>query len=54
MGKKSITTWIQALIAIAAFVLIAYTNLSPMFVVIGSGLIGILLSTVKVGAKQWF
>ena len=52
MGKKSITTWIQALIAIAAFVLIAYTNLSPIFVVIGSGLIGILLSTVKVGAKQ--
>lgn len=52
MGKQSITTWIQALIAICAFGLIAFTSLSPIVVVIGSGLIGILLSTMKAGAKQ--
>jgi chromate transporter len=52
MGKKSITSWIQALIAIAAFVLIAFTSLSPIFVVVGSGLLGVLISSVKVGAKQ--
>ncbi len=51
MGKKSITNWIQALIAVTAFGLIVFTGLSPIFVVIGSGILGVLISTFKEGAK---
>ena len=51
MGKKSITNLIQGLIFLGAFAIIVFTPISPIFVVIGSGLLGILISTWKVGAK---
>lgn len=47
MGKKSVTNWIQALIMIAAFAIIAFTSLSPIIVVLVSGVLGILIQAVK-------
>ena len=51
MGKKSITNWIQALIALSAFSVIVFTSLSPIYVVIVSGILGIVISSLKEGAK---
>ena len=47
MGKKSIKSWIQLLIAIGAFALIAFTALSPIYVVVISGILGIIINTIK-------
>jgi len=47
MGKKSITNWISAAIAVAAFLIIFLTALSPIYVVIGSALIGVLMYATK-------
>lgn len=49
MGKKSITNWIQALIALTAFALIVFTSVSAIYVVIGAGVVGTLLYTFKIG-----
>jgi chromate transporter len=51
MGKKSITNWIQALIAVTGFSVIVFTPLSPIYVVIVSGLLGILITSFKEEAK---
>lgn len=52
MGKKSIHNWIQALIFIGAFGLIAFKIIPTFIVVIIAGILGIIISTVKVGAKE--
>ena len=49
MGKKSITNWIQALIALTAFSIIVFTPVSAIYVVIGAGIVGTLLYTFKIG-----
>jgi chromate transporter len=49
MGKKSITNWITALVAIGAFVAIMFFSISAVYVVVASGLIGLLLYTFKIG-----
>ncbi len=52
MGKKSITNWIQALIFIVGFSVVAFTSLSPIIVVVTSGFLGVVLQTLKVGVNQ--
>ena len=49
MGRKSIQSILQASIFVAAFVIVAFTSVSPIFVVVGSGLLGILLTLLKRG-----
>jgi len=52
MGKKSIHNWIQALIFIVAFGLIVFSVIPTFLVVIISGIVGIIISTLKEGAKE--
>ncbi len=52
MGKKSITNWITALIGILAFALVMFFSVSPVYIVIGSGIIGVLLYTFKIGGVE--
>lgn len=52
MGKKSITNWLQLLIAVIGFCLLVFTPISPIYVVIVSGFVGVLVSTFKEGANQ--
>lgn len=52
MGKKSIHNWIHILIFSTAFLLIVFKIIPTFLVVIISGLFGILISTLKEGAKQ--
>jgi chromate transporter len=52
MGKKSIHNWIQALIFIVAFGLIVFSVIPTFVVVIISGIAGIIISTLKEGAKE--
>ena len=47
MGKKSIKNWVSLFVAIAAFLFIILTSLSPIYVVVGSAIIGIILYTTK-------
>lgn len=47
MGKKSITNWMQALIALGAFSLLVFTPISPIYVVIFSGILGVIIHSVK-------
>jgi chromate transporter len=47
MGKNSVTNWMQALIMVGAFALIAFTSLSPIIVVIASGILGVLIQAMK-------
>lgn len=51
MGKKSVTSWIQALIAIGAFSILMFTSISPILIVVTSGILGIIISSLK-EAKQ--
>jgi len=51
MGKKSITNWIQAIIGIAAFVFVAFTSFSPIYAVVVSGILGVIISALKEEAK---
>lgn len=47
MGKKSIKSWVSLVLALAAFLFIVLTNYSPIYVVVGSGLIGTILYATK-------
>lgn len=47
MGKKSIKNWLHAALAIGAFALIMFTSVSAVYVVLGSGLVGLLLYTLQ-------
>ena len=49
MGKKSIKNWIHVLLFIGAFLFVVFTDFSPIYAVIVSGLIGILINVRKVG-----
>lgn len=51
MGKKSIKNWIHVLIFLGAYALIVFSVIPTFLVVIIAGLLGILISTLKVGAK---
>lgn len=52
MGKKSIKNWIHILLFLGAYLLIVFSVIPTFLVVIISGVLGALISTVKVGAKQ--
>lgn len=52
MGKKAITNYMGVSMLIAAFVGIAFFKASPIYIIIASGIIGILLNTYKVGGKK--
>lgn len=45
MFKKSVKTWWHVVLFIGAFVYVVFTDLTPIYMVITSGLIGILVST---------
>lgn len=47
MGKKSINNWISIAIGIMAFLLVAWLGISPIYIIISAGIIGILLNTLK-------
>ena len=47
MGKKSLKSALQVAIFLVAFALVVFTSISPIFVVVGSGLLGIILTLVK-------
>jgi len=49
MGKKSIQNWIHILLFIGAFLFVVFTDLSPIYAVIVSGLIGIAVNATKAG-----
>lgn len=49
MGKKSIKNWIHVLLFIGAFLFVVFTEFSPIYAVIVSGIIGILVNAAKVG-----
>ena len=52
MGKKSIKNWIHILIFVVAYLLIVFSVIPTFLVVIISGIVGVIISTVKVGAKE--
>lgn len=47
MGKKSITNWISIALAAGAFLFVILTSLSPIYVVLASALIGVILYTTR-------
>lgn len=47
MGKKSITNWITLAMAIGAFLFVILTSLSPIYVVLVSAFIGVMLYATK-------
>lgn len=47
MGKKSITNWVSLALAIGAFLYVVLTPLSPIYVVLASALIGVIMYTTK-------
>jgi len=49
MGKKSIKNWIHIVLFIGAFLFVVFTDLSPIYAVIISGLIGVAVNATKVG-----
>lgn len=46
MAKKSIKNWLHVLLFTAAFLIIMFTPASPIYVVVGSGLIGLLVQVI--------
>lgn len=49
MGKKSIKNWIHIILFIGAFVFVVFTDFSPIYAVIISGIIGMIINGIKVG-----
>jgi chromate transporter len=47
MGKKSLLSWLQIGIFLVSFAVIVFTSISPIFVVIGSAILGVLLTLMK-------
>lgn len=52
MGKKAITNWISIAIAIVAFTMVAFLGVSPIYVIISAGVIGILINTLRMRGNQ--
>ena len=52
MAKKSIKNWLHVLLFVAAFLIIMLTSLSPIYVVISSGLIGVIVQVFDRGEDQ--
>lgn len=52
MGKKAIKDWIGMVIGVIAFIIVAFLHISPIYVIISAGAIGILLNTLKMRGKQ--
>lgn len=47
MGKKAINNWVGVAIGVLAFILVAWLDISPIYIIISAGIIGILLNTLK-------
>lgn len=47
MGKKAITNWIGIVLALTAFIAVTWLAVSPIYVIIIAGIIGVLLNTFK-------
>jgi len=52
MAKKSIKNWIHVLLFTGAFCIIMFTPISPIYVVISSALIGVVIQVVSGGDSQ--
>ena len=52
MAKKSIKNWLHVILFVSAFVLIMFTPLSPIYIVIASGLVGVLVQVMDRGAEE--
>ncbi|WP_432663025.1 chromate transporter [Wukongibacter baidiensis] len=52
MGKKAITNWIGIVIGIIAFVAVAFLSISPIYIIISAGLVGILINTLRMRGNQ--
>ncbi|SHK25360.1 chromate transporter [Paramaledivibacter caminithermalis] len=52
MGKKAIKDWIGMIIGIIAFIIVVFLHLSPIYVIINAGAIGILLNALRMRGKQ--
>lgn len=46
MAKKSIKNWLHVLLFVSAYLLIMFTNISPIYIVISSGIIGIVIQVI--------
>lgn len=51
MGKKSIKNWLHVALFIAAFTIVYFTPISPIYVVVTSGLIGVLVQVMRRGEE---
>jgi chromate transporter len=49
MGKKSVKNWIHIVLFVAAFLFVVFTDFSPIYAVIVSGIVGMIINVVKVG-----
>lgn len=47
MGRKAINNWVGVAIGVLAFMLVAWLDISPIYIIISAGIIGILLNTLK-------
>lgn len=52
MAKKSIKNWLHVLLFVSAFCIIMFTPLSPIYVVIASGLIGVFVQVLDRGDEE--
>lgn len=52
MGKKSIKNWYSLLIFITAFVLVTFLEISAIYIIITAGILGIIINSLKEGAKN--
>ncbi|MFV0313532.1 MAG: chromate transporter [Anaerotignum sp.] len=52
MWKKSVMDWICVLVAVVAFILSAIVQVSPAWIVLGAGMLGVLLPMLKGGGKR--
>ena len=52
MGKSSIKNWYSLLIFLVSFILVALLNVSAIYIIIAAGILGIIINSVKEGARE--
>lgn len=52
MGKKSIQNWYSVLIFLVSFALVAVVNISAIYIILVSGVLGIVINSIKEGARK--
>lgn len=51
MGKSSIKNWYSLLIFLTAFALVAFINISAIYIILAAGILGIIINSLKEGAQ---